>query len=126
MLHVSQVLLAGLRNYTDLPPIVDSAPTVIWSIFELNISLICASLPAIRPLLSHYFPKIMGSTEIFTPKPWKISLGTPPGGGEGYRDYPKRQNRSYQSFIMRSKQSREKDRILEEDELELRQYESWI
>ncbi|PMD58647.1 uncharacterized protein K444DRAFT_724157, partial [Hyaloscypha bicolor E] len=100
--------------------------TLIWSIFELNISLICASLPAIRPLLSHYFPKIMGSTEIFTPKPWKISLGTPPSGGEGYRDYPKRQNRSYQSFIMSSKQSRAKDRILEEDELELRQYESWI
>jgi hypothetical protein len=126
MLHVSQVLLAGLRNYTDLPPIVDNAPTVIWSIFELNISLICASLPAIRPLLSHYFPKRMGSTEIFTPKPWKSSLGTPPGGGDGYRDYPKRQNRSYQSFIMSSKQGRAKDKILDEDELELRQYECWI
>jgi hypothetical protein len=126
MLHVSQVLLAGLRNYTDLPPIVDNAPTVIWSIFELNISLICASLPAIRPLLGHYFPQIMGSTEIFTPKPWKSSLGTPPGGGDGYRDYPKRQNRSYQSFIMSSKQGRAKDKILDEDELELRQYECWI
>ena len=125
MVHVSQVLLAGLRNYTDLPPIVDNAPTVIWSIFELNISLICASLPAIRPLLGHYFPKIMG-TEIFTPKPWKSSMRTPPGGGDGYRDYPKRQSRSYQNLIMKSKQSRAKDKILEEDELELQQYESWI
>ncbi|KAH8790746.1 hypothetical protein BGZ57DRAFT_923255 [Hyaloscypha finlandica] len=104
----------------------DNAPTVIWSIFELNISLMCASLPAIRPLLGHYFPKILGSTEMFTPKPWKGPLGTPPGGGDGYRDYPKRQNRSYQSFIMSSKQGRAKDKILDEDELELRQYESWI
>ncbi|KAE9373711.1 hypothetical protein N431DRAFT_465988 [Stipitochalara longipes BDJ] len=104
----------------------DNAPTVIWSIFELNISLICACLPAIRPLLGHYVPKVLGSTDIPNPKPWQGSLGTPPGGENRYRDYPKRQNRSYQSFIMNNKQSRDKNRVLEEDEYELRQYEGWI
>ncbi|PMD41250.1 hypothetical protein L207DRAFT_581699 [Hyaloscypha variabilis F] len=105
----------------------DNAPTVIWSIFELNISLICACLPAIRPLLGHYFPNFLGSTEMSLSKqPWKNSFGTPPGGENRYRDYPKRQNRYYQSFITSSKQGRGKDMVLEEDEYELQQYEGWI
>jgi len=105
---------------------VDNAPTVVWSIFELNISLICACLPAIRPLLGHYFPTFLGSTDASIPKPWNASFGTPPGGENRYRDYPKRRNRYYQSFIASSKQGRDKYPVLEEDEYELRQYEGWI
>jgi hypothetical protein len=125
-LRVSQVPLPGLRVSADRPHSVDNAPTVIWSIFELNISLICACLPAICPLLGHYFPMIIGSTDVFLRKPWKGSLMTSPGGGNGHRDDSKRQNRLYQRFITSNKQSRAKDKIPEEDELELQQYESWI
>jgi len=57
---------------------------------------------------------------------WKDSSLTPFGFGNNYRDHPKRQDKSYQRFIMSSKQGRAKDRVLEEDELELRQYENWI
>lgn len=111
--------------HTDTHGLVDNAPTVLWSAFELNISLICACLPAIRPLIGYYFPNLFGSTEISVQKPWQASL-TPPDAQEGRRAFPKRGNRSYQSFIMDRKYSGAKDRMLEEDELELRQYESWI
>ena len=114
------------KKLADHIPAVDNAPTVIWSIFELNISLICACLPAIRPLLGHCFPNFLGSTDASTPKPWNPSFGTPPGVENRYRDYPKGRNRYYQSFIQSSKQSRDKDPVLEEDEYELRQYEGWI
>ncbi|PMD18571.1 hypothetical protein NA56DRAFT_751260 [Hyaloscypha hepaticicola] len=104
----------------------DNAPTVIWSAFELNISLICACLPAIRPLLGHYFPNFLDSTDTHTIQSWKGSSLIPPEFGNSYRDNHKRQDKSYQRFIMSSKQGRAKDRVLEEDELELRQYENWI
>jgi hypothetical protein len=129
MQHVSEFVASRVkfRDNAHQNSAVDNAPTVIWSIFELNISLICACLPAIRPLLGHYFPNFLGSTEMSLSKqPWKNSFGTPPGGENRYRDYPKRQNRYYQSFITSSKQGRGKDIVLEEDEYELRQYEGWI
>lgn len=126
MLLVSRPPLDHFVDYAYPQQIVDNAPTVIWSAFELNISLICACLPAIRPLIGHYFPDFFDSTDASMPKPWKDSGPTPPRFENRYRDYPKRQNKSYQSFIMSSKQSRAKNRALEEDELELRQYDNWI
>src|SRR5438045_9599849 len=34
----------------------------IWSIVETNVSIICASLPALKPLLAHIFPRLVAST----------------------------------------------------------------
>jgi hypothetical protein len=33
-----------------------------WSGIESNCSVICASLPTLRPLLSHFFPRLVGTS----------------------------------------------------------------
>ncbi|KAK2803990.1 hypothetical protein FQN50_006796 [Emmonsiellopsis sp. PD_5] len=39
----------------------DHATPGFWSLAEVDVGLVCLCLPPIRPLLSHYFPKVFGS-----------------------------------------------------------------
>ncbi|KAF8846925.1 hypothetical protein BDZ45DRAFT_682215 [Acephala macrosclerotiorum] len=40
----------------------DNVDAAIWSIIEVNVGIICASLPTIKPLISCLFPGLLGST----------------------------------------------------------------
>lgn len=40
----------------------DYVPAAYWSTIELHLGIVCASLPAIRSLLTNVFPKILGSS----------------------------------------------------------------
>jgi hypothetical protein len=36
----------------------------VWTAFEINLAIICASAPALKPLINHYAPRILGSSFI--------------------------------------------------------------
>lgn len=52
--------LVIISNSTD--PTFDNPPAATWSSIETNVGLICACLPALRPLLSQLFPRVFPST----------------------------------------------------------------
>ncbi|KAN0115222.1 hypothetical protein V8E51_004766 [Hyaloscypha variabilis] len=45
-------------------PTWDDVDAAIWSTLEFSVATICACLPAIRALFSHWFPSLFGSTNI--------------------------------------------------------------
>lgn len=51
----------AVKRSTD--PVWDGAATSYWSAIELNIGILCACLPTLRPLLKKVAPGLMGSTE---------------------------------------------------------------
>lgn len=36
--------------------------TIVWAVVEVNLAIICASLPAMRPLFRRWFPKLFGGS----------------------------------------------------------------
>lgn len=40
----------------------------VWTALEFDLAIICASAPALKPLVRHYTPKILGSSVIETAK----------------------------------------------------------
>ncbi|EGX49221.1 hypothetical protein AOL_s00078g605 [Orbilia oligospora ATCC 24927] len=46
-------------------PTWDQAATTCWSSIELNIAIICASLPTLRPVIGRIFPSLLGSTNAY-------------------------------------------------------------
>ncbi|KAF2027850.1 hypothetical protein EK21DRAFT_39709, partial [Setomelanomma holmii] len=40
-----------------------SARTAYWSAIELNVGILCACLPTLRPIIKKYAPRLLGSTE---------------------------------------------------------------
>lgn len=52
--------LVTISNSTD--PTFDNPPAATWSSIEINVGLICASLPALRQLLSQLFPSVFSSS----------------------------------------------------------------
>lgn len=38
----------------------DNTPAVYWSVLECNMFIICACMPALRAIISHYAPSIFG------------------------------------------------------------------
>jgi len=44
-------------------PTWDQADVINWSNIEINVGIICACMPALRVILVHMFPKILGSTK---------------------------------------------------------------
>ncbi|KAF3171388.1 hypothetical protein TWF225_010567 [Orbilia oligospora] len=46
-------------------PTWDQAATTCWSSIELNIAIICASLPTLRPVIRRIFPSLLGSTNAY-------------------------------------------------------------
>ncbi|KAK6505891.1 hypothetical protein TWF481_007780 [Arthrobotrys musiformis] len=46
-------------------PTWDQAATTCWSSIELNIAIICASLPTLRPVVGKVFPSLLGSTNAY-------------------------------------------------------------
>ena len=41
----------------------DSVPATYWTVVELNIGIVCACLPTLRPLLRHVFPSLAHQSE---------------------------------------------------------------
>ncbi|KAH7361008.1 hypothetical protein BKA65DRAFT_547708 [Rhexocercosporidium sp. MPI-PUGE-AT-0058] len=56
------VAFATSKDPTYLPLTGDNALPAIWSFIEICVALICACLPAMRALLSHWFPSIFNLT----------------------------------------------------------------
>jgi hypothetical protein len=51
----------------------DDPGTATWSIIELNVGIICASISTLRPLLSLFLPRVFGSKHSYkrqTPPPY--------------------------------------------------------
>ncbi|KAK5464522.1 hypothetical protein LTR55_011735 [Exophiala xenobiotica] len=53
-----------ISNSSD--PTYDNVAAAYWSSIELNTSIICASLPTIRPIIAKIFPTWLGSNEVDT------------------------------------------------------------
>ncbi|KAM5354113.1 hypothetical protein ACJ41O_000763 [Fusarium nematophilum] len=81
--------LIHLTNGTDLT--YDNAATATWSAGELNISLICANVPAMRPLLVRLVPRLLGgSTQQSSQGPVELSRSR-----SGWRKFPASQGTIY-------------------------------
>ncbi|KAM5354710.1 hypothetical protein ACJ41O_001357 [Fusarium nematophilum] len=58
----------------------------VWSIVETNLAIICASVPALRPLFRRWFPRLFGgSSRKTTGTPYAQSYGTGTRGTNGLR-----------------------------------------
>ncbi|KAK2686050.1 hypothetical protein QWA68_015290 [Fusarium oxysporum] len=52
----------------------DNAKTATWSVGELNISLICACLPVLRPLLAHLVPQLLHTSTRIKQAEWQAMI----------------------------------------------------
>ncbi|KAF4974844.1 hypothetical protein FZEAL_8305 [Fusarium zealandicum] len=58
----------------------------VWSVVETNLAIICASVPALRPLFRRWFPKLFGGTSRKTTgTPYGNKYGTGTRGTNGMR-----------------------------------------
>jgi hypothetical protein len=48
-------------NSTDLS--YDTTGILIWSTIEAHVTIVCASVPTLKPLVARYFPRIWGSNK---------------------------------------------------------------
>jgi hypothetical protein len=53
----------------------------VWTAVEVNLALICCSMPALRPLLSRWFPKLFGGSSDQATTPQGGSYGNMTFGG---------------------------------------------
>lgn len=61
---ISILRLRSLVNFAaSSNPTWDQADVINWSNIEINVGIICACLPALRVILVHLFPKILGTTK---------------------------------------------------------------
>lgn len=61
---ISILRLRSLVNFAaSANPTWDQADVINWSNIEINIGIICACLPALRVILVHLFPKVLGTTK---------------------------------------------------------------
>ncbi len=51
----------------------DNVDVVKWSCIEIASAVICACLPALRPLLGRFLPKVFGKTEHTGPSSGKVT-----------------------------------------------------
>jgi len=51
--------LISIANSSD--PTYDNTPAATWSSAELNVGIICSSLPTLRPLISRYLPSLFSA-----------------------------------------------------------------
>ncbi|KAL4897723.1 hypothetical protein BDV59DRAFT_197993 [Aspergillus ambiguus] len=51
---VTLIKLIDSTNFTK-----ENTATATWSFIEANVAIICACLPPLRPLLAHYFPRLL-------------------------------------------------------------------
>ncbi|KAF3929025.1 hypothetical protein ABW20_dc0101647 [Dactylellina cionopaga] len=56
----------SLRDASDFACLVSTTGGLIWSIIEADVALICASGPAIKPLVTHFFPHLSKDVTIHT------------------------------------------------------------
>jgi hypothetical protein len=61
---VSILRLHGLYAVTISTDVTyDNSPAVTWSSVELNVGIMCACVPALRPVISAVFPKLLSTTQ---------------------------------------------------------------
>ncbi|CAN9310169.1 unnamed protein product [Alternaria alternata] len=61
---ISILRLRSLVNFAaSANPTWDQADVINWSNIEISIGIICACLPALRVILVHLFPKVLGTTK---------------------------------------------------------------
>lgn len=41
----------------------DNIGIAIWSCIEVNVAILCACLPALKPLISHFFPGLLSTAK---------------------------------------------------------------
>ena len=57
------IRLKSLLSFSNsVDPSWDNVPVVTWTVIELCAAMICASLPALRLLVMHLFPRIFPSS----------------------------------------------------------------
>ncbi|KAH7131837.1 hypothetical protein B0J11DRAFT_428035 [Dendryphion nanum] len=59
------------KNSSD--PIWDSGATSYWSVIELNVGILCACLPTIRPFIKKFVPRLLGTATQPTNHNYKLS-----------------------------------------------------
>ncbi|KAF2830025.1 hypothetical protein CC86DRAFT_179093 [Ophiobolus disseminans] len=60
---ISIIRLTDLYKYNGtLDPLWDSSAVAYWSVMELNVGILCACLPTLRPLIKQFAPRLLGST----------------------------------------------------------------
>lgn len=47
----------------------------VWTAVEINLAVICCSMPALRPLLTRWFPKLFGNTSGNSSEPQGAAYG---------------------------------------------------
>lgn len=61
---------------TTIDPIWDSGKTSYWSIVELNVGILCACLPTLRPLIMKLAPGLLGPPTQIEPKLYSHKMST--------------------------------------------------
>lgn len=60
----SMIRLKHIGNFGDMTdPTWDNVDISIWSVIENAVAVICACLPALRPLLNRVLPRVFGSSQ---------------------------------------------------------------
>ncbi|KAH7361183.1 hypothetical protein BKA66DRAFT_211313 [Pyrenochaeta sp. MPI-SDFR-AT-0127] len=60
---ISIIRLENLHRFNNSrDPLWTSSSTAYWSAIELNIGILCACLPTLRPLIKKFAPRLLGST----------------------------------------------------------------
>ncbi|KAK4664828.1 uncharacterized protein QC763_508010 [Podospora pseudopauciseta] len=78
-------------------------PVLLWIFAEANLSVICGTLPTIKPFLNHFVPRLLGSSNARSAYPVNSGLsksGGPPtfGGGGGGNQSQSQKRDKYQRF----------------------------
>ncbi|KAI0883578.1 uncharacterized protein GGS22DRAFT_195248 [Annulohypoxylon maeteangense] len=76
---------------TTSDPTYDIASTM-WTVIEMNVAIVCACLPQIRPLIVRWFPKLMPA---FYNSDERSDKHTPCSSSSSSKPYPCNGNRSY-------------------------------
>ncbi|KAI0119598.1 hypothetical protein F4814DRAFT_247900 [Daldinia grandis] len=76
------VTLHQLRHTED--PSVSGLPLGIWSGVELDLGIICACLPTLRPMLARAFPRLLGSA-VDSSSSWRRTERSARDGNGSYR-----------------------------------------
>ncbi|KAF2446259.1 hypothetical protein P171DRAFT_483617 [Karstenula rhodostoma CBS 690.94] len=58
----------------------DNPGTATWSVIEMNLGIICASLPTLREIIIHHLPRVFRSTWVAAPS---ANIEHQTGGGSG-------------------------------------------
>ncbi|KAI0849949.1 hypothetical protein F5Y00DRAFT_46701 [Daldinia vernicosa] len=100
------VTLRQLSSRAEEDPSVSGLPLGIWSGVELDLGVICACLPTLRPMLARAFPRLLGSAADSELSSWRGTRRVTRDGNGSYR--------------MRELRSNDEDDKLRDGDVEMR------